>query len=81
MLSALPALSGTVKDALLPPFIDVTALCMIYLCTAKPQSIPTRMLVLHPLRWLGTISYGLYVYHAFIVEAFGVYALDVRKPI
>jgi peptidoglycan/LPS O-acetylase OafA/YrhL len=69
------------KDALLPPFVDVAAVCMVYLCTAKPNSLPARVLALRPLRWLGTISYGLYVYHAFILEAFGLYAPDISKPV
>ena len=80
-LSALSMLSATMKDALLPPFVDVAAVCMIYLCTAKPNSLPARVLALRPLRWLGTISYGLYVYHAFILEAFGLYAPDLSKPL
>ena len=43
-------------------FIDLVAACIIVMAL-EPRSIASRILSLRPLRWLGRISYGAYVFH------------------
>jgi peptidoglycan/LPS O-acetylase OafA/YrhL len=43
-------------------FIDVLAACLIVLAI-QPDSIAYRVFRVRPLRWLGRISYGAYIFH------------------
>ena len=59
-----------IADYALPPwrltwglsFVDLLSACMIILAL-EPRSVIFRIFNLRPLRWLGRISYGAYVYH------------------
>jgi peptidoglycan/LPS O-acetylase OafA/YrhL len=43
-------------------FIDILAACLIVLAI-QPDSIAYRVFRVRPLRWLGRISYGAYIFH------------------
>jgi peptidoglycan/LPS O-acetylase OafA/YrhL len=43
-------------------FIDIFSAALI-LCCLQPSALLTRALSVRPLRWLGRISYGAYVFH------------------
>lgn len=45
--------------------------------TWAPQAVLFRML---PLRWIGRISYGIYIYHLGIFQAFGVLGVNRYDP-
>lgn len=54
--------------------IDLFAAALILECI-HPGSVLSRVLSLGPLRWLGTISYGFYVYHDLLHDFFGYFAM------
>jgi peptidoglycan/LPS O-acetylase OafA/YrhL len=42
--------------------VDLLA-AIVILCCLRPTGVIARLLALRPLRWLGRISYGAYVFH------------------
>lgn len=60
-----PGISGPVRTALLAPCTDLLALCLIGRCVMGSA----LLLEAWPLRSLGAISYSLYVWHGFLIDA------------
>jgi peptidoglycan/LPS O-acetylase OafA/YrhL len=60
-------------------FIDIFTAALI-LCCLQPSALLTRALSVRPLRWLGRISYGAYVFHDIFhdVLARGIATLALR---
>jgi peptidoglycan/LPS O-acetylase OafA/YrhL len=60
-------------------FIDIFSAALI-LCCLQPSALLTRALSVRPLRWLGRISYGAYVFHDIFhdVLARGIATLALR---
>jgi peptidoglycan/LPS O-acetylase OafA/YrhL len=67
VISAFPNASPPLKDMVLPPFIDVLSVALIVLCTRDHLSRAAAILCSPPLIAIGKISYGLYVYHGFVI--------------
>jgi peptidoglycan/LPS O-acetylase OafA/YrhL len=56
--------SGVVMHSIGLSVVGLTAAAVVADLMANPRSLMARWLSLAPLRWVGTISYGLYVIHA-----------------
>jgi peptidoglycan/LPS O-acetylase OafA/YrhL len=75
-IGAWPGLSAAFKGAASPVFVDAFAISLITFCISERENIVAKILKLAPLRKLGLISYGLYVYHGFLLDAVARYAPD-----
>jgi peptidoglycan/LPS O-acetylase OafA/YrhL len=60
-------------------FIDMFSACLIVMALER-NSVTSRILGARPLRWIGKISYGAYVFHDILHEEFGrvIQSLHVR---
>jgi peptidoglycan/LPS O-acetylase OafA/YrhL len=67
VISAVPNADPSLKDMVLPPFIDLLSVALIVLCTRNQLTKTAAALCSPPLIAIGKISYGLYVYHGFII--------------
>lgn len=72
---ALPfAWDSLVKRVLYPVLVNLAAASMIAALVARePVPLIYRWLALPPMRWIGRISYGIYVFHAFLPRVADAY--------
>lgn len=50
-------------------FVDMFSACLVVMALER-DSITSRILGVRPLRWIGQISYGAYVFHAILHDKF-----------
>jgi peptidoglycan/LPS O-acetylase OafA/YrhL len=77
---ALAVLVGRFSDSLLRlllPYLFANALLFPLLC---PMSWPARVLTYRPVRYIGRISYGLYLFHPFVYHCTHAVARRVGLP-
>lgn len=56
-----------------PAAVNLCSACLIWLCANRAPSRLTAVLTLPPLRHIGQISYGIYVFHYFVPTALQAY--------
>ncbi|HXO96004.1 MAG TPA: acyltransferase family protein [Chthoniobacterales bacterium] len=55
--------------------------CLVEKIAEGFDGLPGRLLSLRPLQYVGTISYGIYLYHLFVLKAFWKLLGVARQPL